>query len=74
MPLGRFTPQLRRFIDTPEVDCNAATLRAALDAAFARSPRLRGYVLDDQGRMLAALNLGHFGVKLHRSTDSGANW
>jgi len=29
---------------------------------------------DAQGRMLAALNLGHFGVKLHRSDDAGASW
>jgi hypothetical protein len=26
------------------------------------------------GRMLAALNLGHFGVKLHASDDGGAHW
>lgn len=26
------------------------------------------------GRMLAALNLGHFGVKLHASDDGGAAW
>jgi hypothetical protein len=26
------------------------------------------------GCMLAALNLGHFGVKLHRSGDAGATW
>jgi hypothetical protein len=26
------------------------------------------------GRMLAALNLGHFGVKLHASDDEGATW
>jgi len=26
------------------------------------------------GTMLAALNLGHFGVKVHRSTDAGATW
>ncbi len=26
------------------------------------------------GRMLAALNLGHFGVKLHASEDAGASW
>lgn len=28
----------------------------------------------DDGRMLAALNLGHFGVKLHASDDAGATW
>jgi len=29
---------------------------------------------DEQGRMLAALNLGHFGVKLHASSDAGSSW
>ncbi|MFZ5547209.1 MAG: WD40/YVTN/BNR-like repeat-containing protein [Pseudomonadota bacterium] len=29
---------------------------------------------DGRGRMLAALNLGHFGVKLHASHDAGATW
>ncbi len=46
-----FTQQLRRFTETPEVDAPVATLRAALEAAFARNPRLRGYVLDDQGHL-----------------------
>jgi sulfur-carrier protein len=27
------------------------SVRAALDAVFARNPRLRGYVLDDQGAL-----------------------
>ena len=46
-----FTPQLRRFVETPEVETEAAVLRAGLDAAFASNPRLRGYVLDDQGHL-----------------------
>jgi len=46
-----FTQQLRRFTETPELDTPAPTLRAALDAAFAVNPRLRGYVLDDQGHL-----------------------
>ena len=37
----------------PDVDTSAATLRAALEAAFAFNPRLRGYVLDDQGHLRA---------------------
>lgn len=28
----------------------------------------------DRGLLYAALNLGHFGVKLHRSADDGENW
>ena len=52
-PVARivFTQQLRRFTETPEVDAPAPTLRAALDAAFAANPRLRGYVLDEQGHL-----------------------
>ena len=48
-----FTAQLRRFTDTPRVETGAATLRPALEAAFAVNPRLRGYVLDDQGHLRA---------------------
>ena len=53
MPLVAFTPQLRRFTATPEVQTPATTLREALDAAFAINPQLRGYVLDDQGHLRA---------------------
>jgi molybdopterin synthase sulfur carrier subunit len=53
VPHIAFTPQLRRFIATPEVTSDATTLRAALEDAFAASPGLRGYVLDDQGHLRA---------------------
>jgi sulfur-carrier protein len=53
MALISFTPQLQRFTSTPEVQCSASTLREALEAAFAVNPRLRGYVLDDQGHLRA---------------------
>ena len=46
-----FTQQLRRFTETPELDAAAPVLREALEAAFALNPRLRGYVLDDQGHL-----------------------
>ncbi len=46
-----FTQQLRRFVDAPELDTPAATLRGALEAAFAANPLLRGYVLDEQGHL-----------------------
>jgi sulfur-carrier protein len=48
-----FTPQLQRFTATPRVETHATTLRGALEAAFAENPRLRGYVLDDQGHLRA---------------------
>ncbi len=53
MPRVQFTPQQRRFTETPEVETPATTLRAALDDAFAANPVLRGYVLDDQGHLRA---------------------
>lgn len=53
MPHVVFTQQLRRFTDTPDLHTPAATLRGALEAAFGLNPRLRGYVLDDQGHLRA---------------------
>ncbi|MGK5077351.1 MoaD/ThiS family protein [Janthinobacterium sp. HLX7-2] len=44
-----FTRQLARFLDVPTLDVAAPSLRAALECAFAQQPRLRGYVLDEQG-------------------------
>jgi hypothetical protein len=48
-----FTQQLARFTAVPEVDTSSTLLRAGLEAAFAVNPRLRGYVLDDQGYLRA---------------------
>ena len=46
-----FTPNLRRHVDCPEVDAAGDTVRRVLDEVFAVNPRLRGYVLDDQGAL-----------------------
>jgi molybdopterin converting factor small subunit len=51
MPRVAFTAQLRRFVEVPEFDSDAATLREALEEAFRTHPRLQGYVLDDQGHL-----------------------
>lgn len=47
----RFTPQLRRHVDCPEADVAGADLRSALEAYFVSHPRVRGYVLDEQGAL-----------------------
>jgi molybdopterin converting factor small subunit len=47
----RFTANLDRHIETPAVEVAAGTLREALDAVFESNPTLRGYILDDQGRL-----------------------
>ncbi|MBX3156221.1 MAG: MoaD/ThiS family protein [Deltaproteobacteria bacterium] len=46
-----FTPNLSRHVECPTEIVDGATVRAVLDAVFAANPRLRGYVLDDQGAL-----------------------
>jgi hypothetical protein len=46
-----FTPNLKRHVECPTEIVDGATVRAVLDAVFAENPRLRGYVLDDQGAL-----------------------
>ena len=48
-----FTQQLGRFMTVPQVETDADDLRGALDQAFEAHPRLRGYVLDEQGHLRA---------------------
>jgi len=43
-------------------------------ASFVGEPVSMVLPPDAHGRMLAALNLGHFGVKMHASDDAGASW
>ena len=49
MPRVTFTGNLQRFVDCPPLEVRGATVREALEAAFEQNPRVRGYVLDDQG-------------------------
>jgi sulfur carrier protein ThiS len=71
MPRVDFTPQLRRFTETPSVETGAATLREALDDAFTLNPRLRGYVLDDQGHLRANVVVFIDGQRIHDRVHLG---
>lgn len=51
MPKIQFTGHLRRFMAVPEAEVEADCVRVALDRVFAEHPRLRGYVLDEQGEL-----------------------
>ena len=64
-----FTQQLRRFIDAPEVQTGAGSLRLALEDAFEISPGLRGYILDDQGHLRAHVAVFVDGVRLKSRTQ-----
>ena len=51
MPRVAFTANLQRHVACPPCAAAGATVRAALDRVFADNPRLRAYILDDQGRL-----------------------
>ena len=51
MPRVLFTPNLKRHVDCPDDEVEGKNVRVALDAVFAQHPALRGYVVDDQGRL-----------------------
>ena len=51
MPVVAFTPNLKRHLDAPEVVVAAGTVADALEAVFERNPRLRSYIVDEQGRL-----------------------
>jgi molybdopterin converting factor small subunit len=51
MPRVVFTANLQRHISAPPSEASGRTVRAALESVFAANPRLRSYVLDDQGRL-----------------------
>lgn len=46
-----FAASIQRHVATPEHEIDARTLGEALEAVFAGQPRLRGYILDDQGTL-----------------------
>ncbi len=51
MPTIHVTSHLRTVAPTDPVLVEAATLGAALDAYFVTAPKVRSYILDDQGRL-----------------------
>jgi hypothetical protein len=52
-----FAAAIQRHIPVPERDVAASSVDEALAAAFADEPRLRGYILDDQGALRRHLSV-----------------
>ncbi len=59
-----FTANLRRHVDCPETEADGVTVRAVLDAVFARNELLRGYVLDDQAALRRHMSVVVDGIAL----------
>ncbi|NJK31243.1 MAG: MoaD/ThiS family protein [Deltaproteobacteria bacterium] len=51
MPRVVFTANLARHVSSPPTDVPGHTLREVLEQVFTTNPRLRGYVVDDQGAL-----------------------
>jgi sulfur-carrier protein len=51
MAVVTFTSNLDRHVECPPQRVAAANVGEALEAAFEGNARLRGYILDDQGRL-----------------------
>ena len=48
MPRIAFTSHLERHLACPPAEVTGSTVRAVLESVFAKNPKLRGYILDDQ--------------------------
>jgi sulfur-carrier protein len=57
MPQVRFTENLRRHLDVPPATTAPGSVREVLEQVFAGNPRLRSYLLDDQGRLRKHVNV-----------------
>jgi molybdopterin converting factor small subunit len=52
-----FTANLKRHLAVPSADVSGRTVKDALEQVFAANPPLRGYVLDEQGRLRKHVNI-----------------
>jgi sulfur-carrier protein len=52
-----FAAAIQRHVATPEREVDARTLGDAFETVFAELPRLRGYILDDQGALRRHLSV-----------------
>jgi molybdopterin converting factor small subunit len=51
MPRVSFTSHLERHVECPAEAASGSTVREALESYFARHPRVRSYVFDEQARL-----------------------
>jgi len=57
MAIINFTPNLKRYFSTESVFVQAESVKAALNQLFVEHPRMRGYILDDQGCLRKHVNI-----------------
>lgn len=57
MPTVHFTANLVRHVSCPTVRVEGATVAEVLEAVFVQNPRLRSYVVDEQGAVRKHMNV-----------------
>jgi molybdopterin synthase sulfur carrier subunit len=57
MPTVHFTANLTRHVSCPTVQVEGATVGEVLSAVFEQNPRLRSYVVDEQGTLRKHMNV-----------------
>ena len=57
MPRITFTKNLQSHVACPPMDVEADTVREALEQVFVQIPKLRSYILDDQGALRKHMNI-----------------
>ena len=61
-----FTSHLKAVAPTGPVEAGGNSVSAALDEVFARHPMVKGYILDDQGRVRTHIAVFVDGVHVRR--------
>ncbi len=51
MPRVLFTSNLARHVECPTGEYTGGSIREVLESVFVAQPRLRGYIVDEQGRL-----------------------
>ncbi len=64
MPRVVFTPNLQRHVDCPETESDGKNVGEVLETIFQSNPMLRGYVIDEQGRLRTHMAVFINGVPL----------
>jgi molybdopterin synthase sulfur carrier subunit len=64
MPVVHFTANLRRHVSCPTITVAGTTVGEALAVVFEQNPRLRGYVVDEQGAVRKHMNVFIDGVQI----------
>jgi sulfur-carrier protein len=71
MPRISFTPNLLRHLDAAPMEVTGTTVAAVLEQAFRMQPELRGYLLDDQGRLRRHVAVFVDGQRVRDTTGFG---